>query len=101
VLKLRVPFFVFDYFILPSLPAVSTTTDVSDCEGNFTQTLSFSSTSNETQCVTVNIRGDNIVEDAESFVVIFSSSDERDRIVYDNTTVTIIDDDGNDSRTAA
>ena len=46
------------------------------------------------QCVTINIRGDDIVEDDEIFVVTFSSDDDRDTIVYNTTTVTIVDDDG-------
>lgn len=76
------------------LPAISTSASPTDCEGNFTETLSFSSMRNETQCVSVYIRGDNLVEDLETFIVIFSSDDERDEIVYDNTTVSIVDDDG-------
>lgn len=75
-------------------PAISISADTTDCEGNYTQTLYFSYARNETQCVSVSIRGDNIVEDVETFVVIFSSDDERDEIVYDNTTVSIVDDDG-------
>ena len=71
--------------------------DATDCDGNVTQTLYYSSMMNETQCVSVNIRGDNLVEGMEGFVVIFSSDDERDDIVYDNTTVYIIDDDGKES----
>lgn len=42
----------------------------------------------------VTIRGDNIVEGVESFMILFSSEDERDVLLYDNTTVSIIDDDG-------
>ena len=71
--------------------------DATDCDDNVTQTLYYSSMMNETQCVSVNIRGDNLVEDMEGCVVIFSSDDERDEIVYDNATVYIIDEDGKES----
>ena len=65
-----------------------------DCDGNFTRYISFSGSSDTTQCVTLSIRGDDLVEDTEMFVVVFSSDDERDYIQENSTTVTILDDDG-------
>lgn len=67
---------------------------MNDCAGNFVQTIDFSSTREAIQCVTITVRGDDIVEGAESFTVTFSSDDERDVIESPTTTVTIIDDDG-------
>jgi len=46
------------------------------------------------QCASIGIRGDNIVEDTETFDVVFTTTQDRVRIVDDTTTVTIIDDDG-------
>ena len=46
-------------------------------------------------CVTVEIQGDTIVEDTETFTVVFSSSQERVNFTYDTTTVHIMDNDGN------
>jgi hypothetical protein len=76
------------------LLAISFSADGNDYEGNFTQALLFSSAKNSTLCVSVNISGDSLVEDEETFVVIFSSNDSRDEIINDNTTITIVDDDG-------
>lgn len=56
--------------------------------------IQFSSSMDATQCVSVNIRGDNLVEGNEEFRVTFSSDNERDEIVENTTVVTIIDDDG-------
>ena len=49
---------------------------------------------NAIQCVSVTIRGDDIIEDTESFTVTFLSDDERDEIVNASTVVSIVDDDG-------
>ncbi len=76
------------------LIAVAVNAEATDCAGNFTDTITFSSTSRQIQCVTVNIRGDDVVESEESFLVTFSSDNERDVINGATTLVTIEDDDG-------
>ena len=74
--------------------AVSVTTEANDCTGTFNSTVTFSSTRDARQCVSIYIRGDDVVEEDESFSVTFSSVDERDVINAATTYVTIVDDDG-------
>lgn len=78
---------------------IFTSAETSDSEGNLDQVLSFNSAMEEIQCVSINIRADNLVEDLEMFVVIFSSDDTRDEFMNDNTTVSIVDDDGKETIT--
>ena len=65
-----------------------------DFAGNFSSTIIFSDSSNPLQCVTINLHGDDIFEGERSFLVIFSSTNQRDVIMSDTTLVTIVDDDG-------
>ncbi len=76
------------------IAAIAVSTEATDYADSFTRTITFSAKSNSIQCVDINIRGDDVVEGEESFLVTFSSENAPDVIVGRNSTVTIEDDDG-------
>ena len=65
------------------------------CNIDLSTNVTFCPGSDPVQCVSVGIRGDDIVEGTEQFAVVFSSDDGH-VVITDNTTiVSVIDDDGN------
>ena len=72
----------------------SISTDSVDCTKDVPRSVTFSSTSDGTECVSFKITGDNRVENNEQFSVEFYSDDMRDMFNNNRTVVTIVDDDG-------
>lgn len=64
------------------------------CNTTATRSVVFDNTSDIVQCVSVGIRGDTIVEETETFDVVFFSNDQGAFISENTTTVSIIDNDG-------
>ena len=58
-------------------------------------TLTFSTdNSDQPQCVTVNIMDDNYLEYTESFIVSLATLDDDVKLLYNESTITIRDNDG-------
>ena len=58
-------------------------------------TLTFSiDNSDQPQCVTVNITDDNYLEYTENFIISLATLDEDVKLLYNESTITIRDNDG-------
>jgi len=58
-------------------------------------TLTFSiDYSDQPQCVTINITDDNYLEYTERFIVSLATLDEDVKLLYNESTITILDNDG-------
>ena len=58
-------------------------------------TLTFSmDNSDQPQCVTINITDDNYLEYTESFIVSLATLDDDVKLLYNESTITILDNDG-------
>ena len=58
-------------------------------------TLTFSMyNSDQPQCVTINITDDNYLEYTERFIVSLATLDEDVKLLYNESTITILDNDG-------
>jgi len=54
----------------------------------------FPANSPEPRCVTISIEDDHTLEDTESFSVHLATSDDDVKLLYNYSTITILDDDG-------
>ena len=67
----------------------------SDFLAPMSTTLTFiPANSSEPRCVTISIEDDHALEDTESFSVHLATSDDDVKLLYNYSTITILDDDG-------